>query len=172
MLSYGHKKLIRRFLKRRIIIYGCVLLVLVVLAFFAPYLAPYDPIQISMEGRKSPNIDHIFGTDRLGRDIFSRVMYGAKFSLTIGIISVSIGLTIGTVMGVISAYYGGIIDTIIMRFIDYRNIINNKKTDNNAIKDIMNLIFEMKTLDLDSLTPKEALDKLYFLMSKIKKIKD
>ena len=69
MLSYRHKKLIRRFLKRRIIIYGCVLLVLVVLAFFAPYLAPYDPIQISMEGRKSPNIDHIFGTDRLGRDI-------------------------------------------------------------------------------------------------------
>ena len=118
MLSYRHKKLIRRFLKSRIIIYGCVLLVLVVLAFFAPYLAPYDPIQISMEGRKSPNIDHIFGTDRLGRDIFSRVMYGAKFSLTIGIISVSIGLTIGTIMGVISAYYGGIIDTIIMRFID------------------------------------------------------
>ena len=118
MLSYRHKKLIRRFLKRRIIIYGCVLLVLVVLAFFAPYLSPYDPIQISMEGRKSPNIDHIFGTDRLGRDIFSRVMYGAKFSLTIGIISVSIGLTIGTIMGVISAYYGGIIDTIIMRFID------------------------------------------------------
>jgi len=118
MLSYRHKKLIRRFLKSRIIIYGCVLLVLVVLAFFAPYLAPYDPIQISMEGRKPPNIDHIFGTDRLGRDIFSRVMYGTKFSLTIGIISVSIGLTIGTIMGVISAYYGGIIDTIIMRFID------------------------------------------------------
>ena len=118
MLSYRHKKLIRRFLKRRIIIYGCVLLVLVVLAFFAPYLAPYDPIQISMEGRKPPSIDHIFGTDRLGRDIFSRVMYGTKFSLTIGIISVSIGLTIGTIMGVISAYYGGIIDTIIMRFID------------------------------------------------------
>ena len=118
MLSYRHKKLIRRFLKRRIIIYGCVLLVLVVLAFFAPYLAPYDPIQISMEGRKPPSIDHIFGTDRLGRDIFSRVMYGTKFSLTIGIISVSIGLTIGTIMGVVSAYYGGIIDTIIMRFID------------------------------------------------------
>ena len=118
MLSYRHKKLIRRFLKIRIIIYGCFLLVLVVLAFFAPYLAPYDPIQISMEGRKPPSIDHIFGTDRLGRDIFSRVMYGAKFSLTIGIISVSIGLTIGTIMGVISAYYGGIIDTIIMRFID------------------------------------------------------
>ena len=118
MLSYRHKKLIRRFLKIRIIIYGCFLLVLVVLAFFAPYLAPNDPIKISMEGRKSPNIDHIFGTDRLGRDIFSRVMYGAKFSLTIGIISVSIGLTIGTIMGVISAYYGGIIDTIIMRFID------------------------------------------------------
>ena len=118
MLSYRHKKLIRSFLISRIIIYGCVLLVLVVLAFFAPYLAPYDPIQISMEGRKPPNIDHIFGTDRLGRDIFSRVMYGTKFSLTIGIISVSIGLTIGTIMGVISAYYGGIIDTIIMRFID------------------------------------------------------
>ena len=118
MLSYRHKKLIRRFLKGRIIIYGCVLLVLVILAFFAPYLAPYDPIQISMEGRKPPSIDHIFGTDRLGRDIFSRVMYGTKFSLTIGIISVSIGLTIGTIMGVISAYYGGIIDTIIMRFID------------------------------------------------------
>ena len=118
MLSYRHKKLIRRFLKIRIIIYGCFLLVLIVLAFFAPYLAPYDTIQISMEGRKSPNFDHIFGTDRLGRDIFSRVMYGAKFSLTIGIISVSIGLTIGTIMGVISAYYGGMIDTIIMRFID------------------------------------------------------
>ena len=118
MLSYRNKRLIRKFTRKRIIIYGTVLAVLVVLSLFAPYFAPYDPIQISMEGRKSPNVDHIFGTDRLGRDILSRIIYGTKYSLSIGIISVSIGLIFGTTMGVLSAYYGGLVDTIIMRFID------------------------------------------------------
>ena len=118
MLSHRNKRLIRKFTRKRIIIYGIVLAVLVVLSFFAPYFAPYDPIQISMEGRKSPNVDHIFGTDRLGRDILSRIIYGTKYSLSIGIISVSIGLFFGTTMGVLSAYYGGLVDTIIMRFID------------------------------------------------------
>ena len=118
MLSYRNKRLIRKFTRKRIIIYGSVLAVLVVLSLFAPYFAPYDPIQISMEGIKSPNVDHIFGTDRLGRDILSRIIYGTKYSLSIGIISVSIGLIFGTTMGVLSAYYGGLVDTIIMRFID------------------------------------------------------
>ena len=118
MLSYRNKRLIRKFTRKRIIIYGSVLAVLVVLSLFAPYFAPYDPIQISMEGRKSPNLDHIFGTDRLGRDILSRIIYGTKYSLSIGIMSVSIGLIFGTTMGVLSAYYGGLVDTIIMRFID------------------------------------------------------
>ncbi len=118
MLSYRNKRLIRKFTRKRIIIYGSVLAVLVVLSLFAPYFAPYDPIQISMEGRKSPNVDHIFGTDRLGRDILSRIIYGTKYSLSIGIMSVSIGLIFGTTMGVLSAYYGGLVDTIIMRFID------------------------------------------------------
>ena len=118
MLSYRNKRLIRKFTRKRIIIYGSVLAVLVVLSLFAPYFAPYDPIQISMEGRKSPNVDHIFGTDRLGRDILSRIIYGTKYSLSIGIISVSIGLIFGTTMGVLSAYYGGLVDTIIMRFLD------------------------------------------------------
>ncbi len=118
MLSYRNKRLIRKFTRKRIIIYGSVLAVLVLLSLFAPYFAPYDPIQISMEGRKSPNVDHIFGTDRLGRDILSRIIYGTKYSLSIGIISVSIGLIFGTTMGVLSAYYGGLVDTIIMRFID------------------------------------------------------
>ena len=118
MLTHRNKRLIRKFTRKRIIIYGTVLAVLVVLSLFAPYFAPYDPIQISMEGRKSPNVDHIFGTDRLGRDILSRIIYGTKYSLSIGIISVSIGLVFGTTMGVLSAYYGGLVDTIIMRFID------------------------------------------------------
>ena len=118
MLSYRNKRLIRKFTRKRIIIYGSVLAVLVVLSLFAPYFAPYDPIQISMEGRKSPNLDHIFGTDRLGRDILSRIIYGTKYSLSIGLMSVSIGLIFGTTMGVLSAYYGGLVDTIIMRFID------------------------------------------------------
>ena len=118
MVSYRNKRLIRKFTRKRIIIYGSVLTVLVVLSLFAPYLAPYDPIKISMEGRKPPNIDHIFGTDRLGRDILSRIIYGTKYSLSIGIMSVSIGLIFGTTMGVLSAYYGGLVDTIIMRFID------------------------------------------------------
>ena len=118
MLSYGNKRLIRKFTRKRIIIYGSVLAVLVVLSLFAPYFAPYDPIQISMEGRKSPNVDHIFGTDRLGRDILSRIIYGTKYSLSIGINSVSIGLIYRTSMADLSAYYGGLVDTIIMRFID------------------------------------------------------
>ena len=117
MLSYRNKRLIRKFTRKRIIIYGSVLAVLVVLSLFAPYFAPYDPIQISMEGRKSPNVDHIFGTDRLGRDILSRIIYGTKYSLSIGIISVSIGLIFGTTMWGLSAFYGGLVDTIIMTFI-------------------------------------------------------
>jgi|TARA_B110000116_G_C16722688_1_gene529883 peptide/nickel transport system permease protein len=118
MLSYRNNRLVHKFARKRIIIYGSVLAAIVMLSLFAPYFAPYDPIQIGMEGRKPPSLDHIFGTDRLGRDIWSRIIFGAKYSLSIGIISVSIGLIFGTTMGVISAYYGGLVDTIIMRFID------------------------------------------------------
>ena len=97
---------------------GLILSIIGLFIFFAEYTAPYDPIEINMEGRKAPSLEHIFGTDRLGRDIFSRIIYGGRISILIGLASVAIGLSIGTVVGIISGYYGRWIDNTIMRLMD------------------------------------------------------
>ena len=103
---------------KKFIIFGLILSIIGLFIIFAEYTAPYDPIEISMEGRKAPSLEHIFGTDRLGRDIFSRIIYGGRISILIGLASVAIGLTVGTIVGIISGYYGRWIDNTIMRLMD------------------------------------------------------
>ncbi len=96
-----------------------VITILVVLAIFAEQIAPFDPLQIRAgDPFTTPGIPHLMGTDQFGRDLFSRVLYGARLSLRIGIVSVCIGLFTGTFLGMVSGYYGGWLDRIIMRFID------------------------------------------------------
>ncbi|MBI5701592.1 ABC transporter permease [Candidatus Saganbacteria bacterium] len=95
-----------------------ILLILVIFAVFAPVIAPYSPEEIVADDTLSPSITHIFGTDDLGRDIFSRAMYGARISLSVGFIAVIISIIVGTIFGAVSGYYGGFLDSAIMRFVD------------------------------------------------------
>ncbi len=89
------------------------------LAAGAAYLAPYDPYHASPEeSLLPPSWSHLMGTDLIGRDVFSRVLFGARISMSIGFISVGISATIGVTLGLIAGYYGRFVDTIIMRFID------------------------------------------------------
>ena len=114
----------RRLVRNPAAIIGFVLVALFVLtAIFAPLIAPYDPRDGDpnrLEGSccPGPSLDHWFGLDQQGRDEFSRVVYGARFSLLIGVVSVSVGVTFGLILGSISGYLGGIADTLIMRLMD------------------------------------------------------
>ena len=91
----------------------------ILLATFAPLVSPYDPLEQTLVQRlKAPSAEHIFGTDNLGRDVFARVLFGARISLQVGILAVALGLTFGTVFGLLSGYFGGWTDTITMRTMD------------------------------------------------------
>lgn len=93
--------------------------VMIVFAVFAGVIAPYSPERIDTKNvLASPSGAHLFGTDTLGRDIFSRIVYGSRISLSIGFIAVGIAILIGLVVGSIAGYYGGRIDTVLMRFVD------------------------------------------------------
>jgi len=92
---------------------------LVLVAIFAPLIAPYDPIKQDPKNRlQPPSWEHPFGTDQLGRDIFSRVVWGSRISLFIALIVVAISFTVGTTIGIISGYFGGKVDEILMRITD------------------------------------------------------
>ena len=95
-----------------------ILAILVFGAIFAPLLAPYDPNNMDYEMIEKPSWEHLLGTDDLGRDLLSRLIYGAQVSLFVGISTVAISLAIGLALGIAAGYYGGFIDTIIMRYID------------------------------------------------------
>ncbi len=97
-----------------------IILALIVAALFAPLISPYDPAkQYFSDALQGPAPNHLFGADNLGRDVFSRVVYGSRISLQVGLIAVTIALVIGTTLGLIAGYNGnGIIDTLIMRCMD------------------------------------------------------
>jgi peptide/nickel transport system permease protein len=96
-----------------------VLASLVLLAIFAPQVAPHDPIaQDSQAIRAKPSWDHLFGADTFGRDVFSRVLYGGRRSLPIGLVAVSIAGVVGVFFGLIAGYYGGWADSLVMRSAD------------------------------------------------------
>ena len=109
------------FLRRnpRMVIGGAVVLAWLFVAAFAPFVAPYDPIKVNvLDVLRPPDPTHWLGTDDLGRDVLSRVMWGARVSLSVGVISVSIGLLCGTSLGLAAGYLGGKFDLFIMRGID------------------------------------------------------
>lgn len=110
----------RRFRAKRIAIAAGLVLVLIVLAaILAPWTAPYDPAAPDYQNiLAGPSSAHWFGTDAYGRDIFSRVIWGGRISLWVGFISVAIGGTAGVILGLISGYLGGWVDSVIMRFCD------------------------------------------------------
>ncbi|MEN3376600.1 MAG: peptide/nickel transport system permease protein [Hyphomicrobiales bacterium] len=110
----------RRLKRRKGAMAGLVVLCLFVLfAVFAPLVAPYDPATQSWSAvRKAPTALHWFGTDEVGRDVFARVIYGARASLLAGVISVTIALTVGVPLGLIAGYLGGWIDGLISRMTD------------------------------------------------------
>src|SRR5687767_14448348 len=93
----------------------------VVAAVFAPLIAPFEPLEQAKSGvldTEPPSREHWFGLDELGRDEFSRVIYGARFSLLIGVVSVAVGLSVGLVLGAVAGYVGGFVDSLIMRVMD------------------------------------------------------
>jgi peptide/nickel transport system permease protein len=98
---------------------GVVVIVLFLIAVFAPLVAPYDPNEIDRNQiLESPSLRHFFGTDDLGRDVLSRMIYGSKISLAVGFVAIGIATFIGIIIGAFSGYYGGWIDRVMMRFID------------------------------------------------------
>jgi len=97
---------------------GLVLLLLFV-SLLAPWLAPYDPGQIDLtKALVSPSMKHLFGTDQLGRDVLSRMIWGARISLKVGFVATGVAIIIGTILGAVAGYYGGWVDSVIMRLVD------------------------------------------------------
>ena len=92
---------------------------MVVLSILSPYIVPYDYAKTDMSSAyMTPNAQHWFGCDELGRDILARVLYGARYTLSVGILSVLISATIGVAMGAIAGYFGGVADQVVMRLLD------------------------------------------------------
>jgi peptide/nickel transport system permease protein len=114
------RRALRRLVKRKGAMVGlAVIVVFIALAVFAPYLGLYEPTATSWSAvRKAPSAAHWFGTDNLGRDIFARVIYGARASLLAGVISVSIALAVGVPIGLIAGYLGGVVDALLSRMAD------------------------------------------------------
>lgn len=116
MLAETWKRLRRQ---RLALVGGGVLILLVFVALLAPLLAPQDPLAQDLYGRlQAPSLEHPFGTDDFGRDILSRIIYGARISLRIGLVAITAALAVGTVLGLLAGYWGGAIDTLIMRIMD------------------------------------------------------
>lgn len=103
---------------RSAIVGGVIILFLIAVAIFGPTIAPYSEIEIAGPSLSPPSSENWMGTDALGRDVFSRILYGARISLTVGILSVTIGLIIGTVLGLLAGFYGNNVDTVVSMFVD------------------------------------------------------
>jgi peptide/nickel transport system permease protein len=114
------RRALRRLLRRRGAMVGlAVIATFVLLAFAATWVTPYDPIAQSwMTVRKAPSALHWFGTDEVGRDVLTRVVFGARASLMAGVISITIALTIGVPLGLAAGYLGGFLDALISRLTD------------------------------------------------------
>jgi len=96
-----------------------IIITLVTISVLAPFLAPFDPYAVDLSSRlKGPGGDHPLGTDELGRDILSRVLFGGVYTLGIALLAVALASLIGTITGLISGYYGGAVDIILMRVVD------------------------------------------------------
>jgi peptide/nickel transport system permease protein len=114
------RKAVRQLLRNPTAMIGLgALVLLTIVAIAAPWLAPHDPIrQNPMMFLKPPSAEHWLGTDQFGRDIFSRILYGSRISLRIGLVSVGIAIALGGFLGLVSGFYGGWLDQVISRFVD------------------------------------------------------
>jgi len=114
------KRLWHNFKKRKVAIIGLIITVIfILLGIFANILAPYDPITISLSERlQGPSRNHWLGTDEMGRDILSRLLYGVRISIRVGVTVVGLAMLLGVPLGIISGYYGGVVDSFLMRFLD------------------------------------------------------
>jgi len=114
------RRVIRIFFGRSLNVVGLVfILIFVITAIFAPWLAPYDPYKMDLGNQlKQPSLGHLLGTDPLGRDTLSRIIYGSRTSIVIGIVAVGASAVIGFILGLVAAHFGGITFAIIMRFTD------------------------------------------------------
>lgn len=114
------RDVVRSFRKNRMAMIGLVIVSLLLLAaVFAPLISPYDPYKVDLDLQLlEPSLSHWMGTDNFGRDLATRILYGARISLLVGLVPSFISMVIGTFMGIISGYYGGKIDFAIMRLAD------------------------------------------------------
>jgi len=108
-------------MKRDLLFYLSLAFILIVFfsAIFAPYIAPYNPYAINPGAiLEPPSWHHLFGTDRIGRDVFSRMVYASRVSISVSMIAVGLSTSIGVLYGAVSGYFGGWVDTVMMRFVD------------------------------------------------------
>jgi peptide/nickel transport system permease protein len=110
----------KRFSRNRLSIIGAVtVLLLITISLLAPFISPYDPTAIDVRQTLSPpGKAHLLGTDELGRDLLSRIIWGSRVSLKVGFVAVGIAIMIGIIIGAIAGFYGGKVDAILMRFVD------------------------------------------------------
>lgn len=110
----------RRLRANRLAVAGAIVVaVLFLVSFLAPWLAPYDPAFIDVKSvLEEPSTAHLLGTDNLGRDVLSRMIWGSRISLKVGFVAVGIATLIGVFLGAVAGYYGGWVDAVIMRFVD------------------------------------------------------
>ncbi len=109
-----------RYRRHRLALIGTFILALLVcIAVFAPLITTHDPLKVNMlDTKEPPNEVYVLGTDKAGRDMWARLAFASRISLSVGVVSVSIYITIGTLLGAIAGYYGGLTDSVIMRFTD------------------------------------------------------
>lgn len=110
----------RRFLRNKgAVTGGIIIMIFILTAAFSPVIAPHDPLESNLEDAlKGPSGKHLLGTDEQGRDLLSRIIYGGRMSLAIGVVAVSIAIVLGAFFGVMAGYTGGRLDNLIMRFMD------------------------------------------------------
>jgi peptide/nickel transport system permease protein len=114
------REVIRRFMRHKLAMTGLIVfLVITLMAVFAPVVTQYDPNQIDLRARsQGPSLDHWLGTDRTGRDVYTRTVYAGRISLLVGVLAVAISVALALILGSCAGFFGGLTDTIIMRFTD------------------------------------------------------
>jgi len=114
------RRRLARFMRNRAAVAGAIIVLIVIAAaLLAPWLSPYDPVQASfLSVREAPSAAHWFGTDELGRDVFTRLLWGARASLLAGVVSVGIAVVLGVPLGLAAGYFGGFVDAVVSRIAD------------------------------------------------------
>ena len=119
MKSSKYRLILRRFARHRMALLCLVILtVLVLMAVLAPLIAPYAPQKPTGQFNRPPSAQHLLGTDKIGRDMFSRILYAMRVSLLVGFLATAISTVIGVLLGLVSGYFGGAVDKLIMGFTD------------------------------------------------------